>query len=150
VITISRIAAVTSLIMTAGLAGCSFGSYESGQNAGDAGSKTYGQALEDYSEAFSSDTSIGRVLATPEGMTVYTFDLDQGGDSECYDSCARQWPPVLASSDAQPHGRMSLTQRDDGQRQWKYDDQPLYTFIQDTKAGDVNGDNVGNVWHVVR
>jgi predicted lipoprotein with Yx(FWY)xxD motif len=31
-----------------------------------------------------------------------------------------------------------------------YDGKPLYTYVNDTMPGDVNGDNVGNVWHVVR
>lgn len=147
---IPRMAELAGLIVTVSLAGCSFGNYENGQTAGNAGGKTHGKALVNFSEIYSSDTSIGRVLVTPQGMTVYTFDMDQNGDSACYDRCARQWPPVLASRDARPHGRMSITQRDDGRRQWRYDGQPLYTFIQDIRAGNVNGNNVGNVWHVVR
>ncbi len=27
---------------------------------------------------------------------------------------------------------------------------PLYFFAGDAKAGDVNGDNQGGVWHVIR
>jgi len=43
-----------------------------------------------------------------------------------------------------------LVSRADGQRQWAYDGKPLYTYSEDSTYGDVNGDNVGSVWHVVR
>ena len=45
---------------------------------------------------------------------------------------------------------MSLTRRADGQQQWLYDGRPLYTYVHDKVPGDIKGDNVGNVWHVVR
>jgi predicted lipoprotein with Yx(FWY)xxD motif len=45
---------------------------------------------------------------------------------------------------------MSLTRRADSQQQWQYDGKPLYTYIGDTTPGNMNVDNVGNVWHVIR
>jgi predicted lipoprotein with Yx(FWY)xxD motif len=33
---------------------------------------------------------------------------------------------------------------------WACDGKPLYTFVQDKKAGDVTGDMVGGVWHVAK
>ncbi len=43
-----------------------------------------------------------------------------------------------------------LLSRNDGQRQWAYDGNPLYTYAEDSMRGDVKGDDVGSVWHVVR
>lgn len=94
--------------------------------------------------------TIGRVVTTRLGATVYIFDEDQNGQSSCYDACAEQWPPLIAMIDAKPYWRASLTTRTDGRRQWAYDGKPLYTYVGDTVLGDINGDNVGNVWHVVR
>jgi predicted lipoprotein with Yx(FWY)xxD motif len=45
---------------------------------------------------------------------------------------------------------MTLVSRTDGLRQWAYDGKPLYTYHEDAMRGDVEGDNEGGVWHVVR
>jgi predicted lipoprotein with Yx(FWY)xxD motif len=57
---------------------------------------------------------------------------------------------LIAMIGAKPYWRASLTTRRDGRRQWAYDGKPLYTYVEDTVLGDIKGDNVGNVWHVVR
>ena len=33
---------------------------------------------------------------------------------------------------------------------WAYDGMPLYYWVKDKKPGDVTGDGVGSVWHVVK
>ena len=38
----------------------------------------------------------------------------------------------------------------DGSKQWAYKGKPLYTWVKDTKPGDMTGDNVNNVWHVAK
>ena len=47
-------------------------------------------------------------------------------------------------------GRFSVVTRDDGTKQWAIEGKPLYFFAADQKAGDVNGDGQGGVWHVVK
>ena len=93
------------------------------------------------------DTSIGQVFATSDGMTLYTFDKDESGVSNCYDQCAANWPPFMAASGAMADGDWTLVTRKDGSMMWAYDGMPLYTFVKDTKPGDVNGDGVASVWH---
>lgn len=39
--------------------------------------------------------------------------------------------------------------RTDGTMQWAYEGKPLYLWTKDTKPGDVTGDGVGGVWHVI-
>lgn len=95
------------------------------------------------------DTSEGRVLANDEGMTVYTFGQDEPGQSNCYGGCAEAWPPVEASSGATASGKFSIIERDDGSRQWAYDGEPLYLWVQDSEPGDATGHNVNDVWFVV-
>jgi predicted lipoprotein with Yx(FWY)xxD motif len=144
--TILKIVALSSLILAAGLAGCSLSNYDRGPHTNQTSSKEYRPPDAGYMV----NTSIGPVMTTPRGVTVYTFDKDQNGRSNCYADCARQWPPVTADGYAQEYGRMSLVSRADGQRQWAYDGRPLYTYAEDSRYGDVNGDNVESVWHVVR
>ena len=89
-----------------------------------------------------------KVLADKAGMTVYTFDKDSPGKSVCYGDCAAAWPPVAAGS--MPGGvDFSLISRDDGTRQAAYKGKPLYLFVGDQKPGEMTGDKLQNVWHVV-
>ena len=94
-------------------------------------------------------STAGNVLATPTGMTLYTFDKDTAGHSNCYADCAQAWPPMLGDSGSKPAGNLTLVPRSDGSMQWAIDDKPLYTFVQDKRPGEVKGENFRNVWHVV-
>ena len=48
------------------------------------------------------ETTAGKVLATPSGMTLYTYDKDAVGTSTCYGDCAQYWPPLIAGAGAAP------------------------------------------------
>jgi predicted lipoprotein with Yx(FWY)xxD motif len=97
-----------------------------------------------------ADTSKGKVLVDAHGMTLYTWDRDTtAGKSSCNGQCATNWPPLLASADAKPEGNYTVVARDDGKKQWAYKGKPLYYWKDDKKAGDVEGDNRNNIWHVV-
>ena len=92
-----------------------------------------------------------------EGFTLYVFDGDTNdndgdgaGDSDCNGGCAQTWPPVFADAAATPEFPFSLITRDDGNRQWAIRGEPLYFFVDDLAAGDVNGDEVGGVFHAAR
>ena len=97
-------------------------------------------------------TMAGGVLVNASGMTLYTFDKDVAGSgkSACSGACLALWPAFTASADAKPEGDFSLVSRDEGGQQWAYRGKPLYTFANDKQAGDRLGDNVKDVWHVVR
>ncbi len=89
-------------------------------------------------------------MTTPVGMTLYTFDKDTAGKSNCNGECAQYWPPLIANQDSSPMGNLTLITRDDGQMQWATaNGLPLYTYIQDKRPGDVKGDKFHNTWHVV-
>jgi predicted lipoprotein with Yx(FWY)xxD motif len=148
--TILGMAALSCLVMAAALAGCVSSSYSPDKRAGHMKNADLIPLKVDYKPNQTAPRTIGRVVTTVAGATLYTFDEDQNGESTCYDDCAKQWPPLIALSTAKAHWRMSLTTRTDGQRQWSYDGKPLYTYAADTMRGDIKGDNVGNVWHVIR
>ncbi|MEP0321684.1 COG4315 family predicted lipoprotein [Bauldia litoralis] len=96
------------------------------------------------------ETSLGAVFADANGMTLYTFDKDKPGESNCYGDCATNWPPLMADEGAMAEGEWSLVERTDGTTMWAYDGMPVYTWINDAKPGDVTGDGVGGVWHVAK
>lgn len=96
------------------------------------------------------ETSKGKVVADEKGMTLYTFKNDKKDMSNCYDDCAKNWPPFMASDNAKAGGAYSLVTRKDGKKQWAKDGMPLYLWIKDTKAGDVSGDGVKGVWDAAR
>jgi predicted lipoprotein with Yx(FWY)xxD motif len=89
------------------------------------------------------------MMVDHKGMTVYTFDKDSGGKSMCNGDCAKNWPPMMAPAGAKADGKFTLIKRDDGMMQWAYDGKPLYTFVKDEKPGEMKGDGMKDVWHVV-
>lgn len=95
------------------------------------------------------DTSLGTVLTDKDGMTLYMYTRDEPGKSNCYDGCAKSWPPLMASSGAQNVGKFSVIDRKDGSQQWAYDGEPLYLWVNDKAPGDVTGQGVGSVWYVI-
>jgi predicted lipoprotein with Yx(FWY)xxD motif len=101
--------------------------------------------------AFAADPAMMKdgMMVDHKGMTLYTFDKDSGGKSMCNDECAKNWPPMMAPAGATAEGKWSTIKRDDGTMQYAYDGKPLYTFIKDKKPGDMTGDKMKDVWHVV-
>jgi predicted lipoprotein with Yx(FWY)xxD motif len=100
--------------------------------------------------AMVADTPAGKIYTDAKGMTLYTFDKDEAGKTNCYDKCATAWPPLAAAADAKPEGEWTIVDRTDGTKMWAYDGKPLYTFVKDKKPGDVMGDGANGVWHVVK
>lgn len=92
------------------------------------------------------------ILTDTRGMSLYTFDKDEPGRgrSACNGECRAIWPPLPADSSATPAGDLSVITRDDGSKQWAYKGKPLYYFAKDQAVGDTLGDNVKNVWHLIR
>ncbi|MGH8387812.1 MAG: COG4315 family predicted lipoprotein [Pseudomonas sp.] len=101
--------------------------------------------------AFAADPAMmkGGMMVDHKGMTLYTFDKDSGGKSMCNDECAKNWPPMMAPAGAKADGKWSVIKRDDGHMQYAYDGKPLYTFVKDKAPGDMTGDKMKDVWHVV-
>jgi predicted lipoprotein with Yx(FWY)xxD motif len=95
--------------------------------------------------------SMGGMLTDGKGMTLYTFDKDtEAGKSACSGPCLAAWPALVAPADAKPMGEWTVITRDDGTKQWAYKGKPLYTFVHDTKPGEMTGDGKGNVWHTAK
>jgi predicted lipoprotein with Yx(FWY)xxD motif len=96
-----------------------------------------------------ADTSKGKTLVDPRGMTLYTFDRDVvPGKSSCNGKCAANWPPFVATAGAVNMNDWTVIARSDGSKQWAYKGKPLYRWMDDKQPGDVDGDGRNNVWHV--
>ncbi len=97
---------------------------------------------------------LGSFLVDDKGMTLYLFTKDTPNTSNCYDKCAKSWPPLLTSGkavsgDGVDASKLGTTTRKDGTTQVTYNGWPLYYFAKDKAAGDVNGQDVGGVWFVI-
>jgi predicted lipoprotein with Yx(FWY)xxD motif len=102
-----------------------------------------------------SSEELGRFLTGPEGLTLYRFNLDEPGQSNCTDQCAGNWPPLLIEEGQRPNGnagvvgQLGTIERDDGTIQVTYEGMPLYYWVNDAAPGDTNGQGVNDVWFVV-
>ncbi|MHC8330390.1 COG4315 family predicted lipoprotein [Pseudomonas sp. LB3P25] len=103
------------------------------------------------SMAFAAEPAMmkGDVMVDHKGMTVYMYDKDTGGKSMCNGECAKNWPPMMAPAGAKAEGKWSVIKRDDGKMQYAYDGMPLYTFVKDEKPGEMKGDGMKDVWHII-
>ena len=84
------------------------------------------------------------------GFTLYTFDSDTVGVSNCVDTCLTNWPALIATAGAVAQAPYSLIARTSGEYQWALNGKPLYFFAADTIPGNINGEDVNGVWHVAR
>lgn len=99
------------------------------------------------------ETDLGTVLTDAEGITLYMFGADEGGESTCYDDCAASWPALTIEGDPQAGegaeaSLLGTTGRTDGTVQVTYAGQPLYYFASDAAPGDTNGQAINDIWFV--
>jgi predicted lipoprotein with Yx(FWY)xxD motif len=100
---------------------------------------------------------LGKILVESKGITVYDFHKDKGGVPSCYGACAQAWPPVVTSGAPQTGNGASASmvgtvERNDGTMQVTYAGHPLYTFVEDVKPGEANGNDVsafGAEWYAL-
>jgi predicted lipoprotein with Yx(FWY)xxD motif len=85
-----------------------------------------------------------KVFGGREGPVSYSLsynDLKSQGTVACEANCALTWKPLLASANAQASGFWELIARADGSKQWVYKGSPVYTYFDDKKPGDIEGNN---------
>lgn len=100
--------------------------------------------------------SLGKLLATSSGLTLYHYTDDKAGKIDCKGACAKLWPPLLVKGGAKPTvgpglsaAKLSTIKRPDGGVQVTYNGFPLYRYAADTKAGDVKGQGLYKAWYVI-
>jgi predicted lipoprotein with Yx(FWY)xxD motif len=99
--------------------------------------------------------AIGTYVADGAGRTLYRFDSDPARKSVCNGDCAIAWPPLLIKSPGKifPNGidprRIGYIERADHHCQVTIDGHPLYYFVADGKAGDINGQGINGKWFAI-
>lgn len=92
----------------------------------------------------------GQYAVAANGMTLYIFDKDTKGVSNCSGSCAGVWPPyTTASAPTKLPANVTLITRTDGSMQYAYKGMPLYYYSGDSAPGDIKGDGFNGIWHLV-
>lgn len=170
-------------IVVAGCGGGGGGGYGSGEsssgssneNASSESSSGSGSRYGGNSESASSESApgaesgagvvslgnaqkLGMILVDSNGMTLYDFHKDKGTTSSCYGPCAEGWPPMLTEGEptvgnGASSSKLGTTKRKDGTMQVTYAGHPLYTFVEDKKPGEANGNDVsafGGQWYALK
>ena len=90
--------------------------------------------------------SLGKLLATSSGLTLYHYTDEKPGKIDCKGGCAKLWPPLLVKAGAKPTvgpglsaAKLGTIKRPDGGTQVTYNGYALYRYAPDKKAGDVKG-----------
>jgi predicted lipoprotein with Yx(FWY)xxD motif len=97
-------------------------------------------------------SGMGTVVTDAKGWTLYRYAKDQVNMSMCTDSCAQTWMPVMADGSVQGMGvqaKIGTVTRNDGMKQVTLAGWPLYRYMGDTKAGDMNGQGKNGAWSLV-
>jgi len=171
--------ALLALVAALAVAGCGSSSDNSGTSGEGGKSETSSSSSSRYGGSESSNASaesppgaesgvavltvanakkVGPVLVDSKGFTVYDFHKDKGTTSSCYGACAQGWPPVLSegnptAGEGAMASKLGTTKRKDGTTQVTYAGHPLYTFVEDKKPGEANGNDVsafGAQWYALK
>lgn len=162
--------AALALISLLAIAGCGSSSNSSSSSSGGGGA--YGGGGETSSSTAASEPSsggtvavvtaasapkLGKIIVNSKGLTLYDFHKDKGGKSACYGACEQAWPPL--TSEGEPEAgegamasKLGTTERKDGTLQVTYAGHPLYTFVEDKKPGEANGNDssaFGAQWYAL-
>jgi len=101
---------------------------------------------------------LGTIVVDSEGLTLYDFHKDKGGESSCYGACAGAWPPLLTEGEPKAEAgamasQLGTTKRKDGTVQVTYNGWPLYTYAGDQAPGEANGNDIdqfGAEWYALQ
>ncbi|MCD9020969.1 plastocyanin/azurin family copper-binding protein [Cohnella silvisoli] len=93
-------------------------------------------------------------LTDGKGMALYLFTKDMADLSTCQGACLTNWPVFYSDRLLLPDNlddkEFGVSIRSDGAKQLTYEGWPLYYFLKDTKAGDINGEGANNVWFLIK
>ncbi len=94
-----------------------------------------------------SNSTYGSYLVTPSGATLYTYQGDSTGVSNCTGECLKSWPAYrdTATSTKLPANFTVIKRGDGSVLQYAYNGKPLYLYANDTK-GNVEGNGVGGFY----
>ncbi|HLX33164.1 MAG TPA: hypothetical protein VKR79_10420 [Gaiellaceae bacterium] len=101
-------------------------------------------------------TSLGKVLASSKGDTLYLLTADPKNKSVCKGSCAQTWPPLLTKGKPRAGKGVKASLLNEIKRGTKeqvtYNGHPLYLYIGDSGPGQVSGEGIksfGGTWYAL-
>jgi predicted lipoprotein with Yx(FWY)xxD motif len=132
------------IVLAALLTGC--GSHSTGRPSADG----------DVTLSVGSAPRLGQFVVT-DGWTLYIYPPDRQRRVSCtkVEQCQQAWPPLFLSAGHHVLAGAGVKQgligtiAGDGGRVVTYNHWPLYYYIGDTKAGQVNGQDQGFNWFVI-
>lgn len=150
-----------ALMVALGLSACGAagagGAYGGGSTSATGGSSTASVNLhcaagaEVCTKTVSVSGTSETVLADTSGMTLYYFTPDTATTVACTGACARNWPPLSATSGSVTgtglSGTLSALNGANG-KQVEYNGHPLYTYMGDQGQSDATGEGVLGKWFV--
>jgi predicted lipoprotein with Yx(FWY)xxD motif len=94
-----------------------------------------------------------KILTTTSGHTLYSLSVEKHGKFICTkaSSCLTLWHPLKVPSGVTPTGpvKLATVKRPEGGVQVAYRGLPLYSFTEDKRAGQTEGEGIKDVgtWH---
>jgi predicted lipoprotein with Yx(FWY)xxD motif len=115
------------------------------------------QSAKPGTEIVVAGSQFGPMLFDARKQAIYLFDIETTDQPECYDECAKAWPPVLTdgdpvAGDSVKKSLLGTTERTDGTSQVTYGGHPLYFYAHEG-PGEVKCHDVflnGGTWYVVK
>jgi predicted lipoprotein with Yx(FWY)xxD motif len=141
-------------VVAAVAAGCGSSNSGNGSDATAATSSSGGAT----SVVATHKGKLGTYLVDGKGRTLYLFEGDKPGKSNCNGGCLSIWPAFAAGAkppvakDSVIAGKLGVTAAGAGGRIVSYNGHPLYHYAGDMKPGDTTGqglDQFGAEWYVV-
>ncbi|MCW7944297.1 hypothetical protein AAW14_20230 [Streptomyces hygroscopicus] len=145
-----RIAVLAAAPLLLALAACSPSADHSSDKADSVASAKGQQKV----EVQVVKTDLGPVLADQTGRTLYAFVKDKANRSNCDAKCIAVWPALAGRMQASAgpgvdKGLISGISRTEKTVQTAYNKWPLYYYVGDAAAGDINGQGLDDEWFVV-
>jgi len=126
-------------IVCLGLIGC-------GDSYSDKNSDNIPVEVVDASSQLKASNRNAKFLVDVQGKSLYTFDNDTLNKSNCsVGPCQDTWPLFVGID----NNDIDLKVVPGSEGHLAYRQHPLYYYTNDQVVGDVNGNNVNNVWHLV-
>lgn len=108
-------------------------------------------------------SGLERVLVDGDGMTLYVAEQEASRKIACTGGCVELWEPLtvpkdteLSSDDGLASSLSTVRRPDGGGTQVTYQGYPLYTFTEDSGAGELTGNDVTDefggtsfTWHAM-
>ena len=104
------------------------------------------------------ESRLGRILVDESGHSLYSFTQDKARRSVCtsdFLNCPTMWPPLTTTG--RPHATGgakaallgTIRRTKPAGRQVTYNGHPVYRYIDDARAGDLEGQGLYDYWYVL-